>query len=218
VREVEHRTFSASVAVQRGQPVLYVTERCVFRLCEEGLELIEIAPGIDLERDVLALMDFAPLIKAPPRLMDARIFRREPMQLREDMLRLPLEQRFAFDAGQGLFFANFEGMTICSVAEVEQIRAVLEERLHALGGKVPAIVDYDNFSVLPDALDAYISMVHDVAGRHYSRVSRYTTSAFLRSKLGGALQQRGLAPHIFASAAQARDHLANTSGHRPSSL
>ena len=207
VREVEHRTFSGSVAVQRAQPVLYVTERCVFRLCEEGLELIEIAPGVDVERDVLALMDFAPVIKAPPRLMDARIFRAEPMGLREDLLRLPLEQRFAFDAAQGLFFANFEGMTVRSAAEVEQIRAELEAKLQALGRKVPAIVDYDNFSVLPDALDAYIGMVHDVAGRHYSRVSRYTTSAFLRSKLGEALARRGVAPHIFESATQARQHL-----------
>ncbi len=211
VREVEHRTFSGSAAMRRGQPVLYVTERCVFRLCEDGLELIEIAPGIDLDRDVLALMDFAPVIKAPPRLMDARIFRPEPMQMREDMLRLPLEQRFVFDEGQGLFFANFEGLTIRSVAEVEQIRAVLEERLQALARKVPAIVGYDNFSVVPDALDAYISMVHEVAGRYYSRVSRYTASAFLRSKLGKALQQRGVAPHIFASAAQAREHLAGLS-------
>ena len=88
---------------------------------------------------------------------------------------------------------------------------VLEARLLALGRKVPAIVDYDNFSVLPDALDAYIGMVHNVAGRHYSRVSRYTTSAFLRSKLGEALQQRGVAPHIFESAVQARDHLAAAS-------
>ena len=211
VREVEHRTFSGSVAAQRGQPVLYVTERCVFRLCDQGLELIEIAPGIDLERDVLALMDFAPVIKVPPRLMDARIFRPEPMLLREDMLRLPLERRFAFDAAQGLFFANFEGMTVRSPADVEQIREVLEARLQALGRKVPAIVDYDNFSVLPDTLDAYIGMVHDVAGRHYSRVSRYTTSAFLRSKLGEALEQRGVAPHIFESVAQARDHLAAAS-------
>jgi propionate CoA-transferase len=191
--------------------VLYVTERCVFRLCDQGLELIEIAPGIDLERDVLALMDFAPVIKVPPRLMDARIFRPEPMLLREDMLRLPLEQRFAFDAAQGLFFANFEGMTVRSPADVEQIRGVLEARLQALGRKVPAIIDYDNFNVLPDALDAYIGMVRDVAGRHYSSVSRYTTSAFLRSKLGEALEQRGVAPHIFESAAQARGHLAAAS-------
>ncbi len=156
-------------------------------------------------------MNFAPLIKAPPRLMDARIFRPEPMRLREDMLRLPLAQRFAFDAEQDLFFANFEGTTVRSPTEVEQIRAVLAARLQSLGRKVPAIVDYDNFSVLPDALDAYIGMVHDVAGRHYSSVSRYTTSAFLRSKLGEALQQRGVAPHIFESVAQAREHLGASS-------
>ena len=164
---------------------------------------------------VLALMDFAPVIKAPPRLMDARIFRPEPMLLREDMLRLPLEQRFAFDAAQGLFFANFEGMTVRSVAEVEQVRAVLEARLQPLGRKMPVIVDYDHFSVLPDALDAYIGMVADVAGRYYSRVCRYTTSAFLRSKLGEALAQRGVVPHIFESAAQARRHLAAPGGSAP---
>ncbi len=207
VRDVEHRTFSGSVALRRGQPVVYITERCVFRLTAQGLELVEVAPGIDLQRDVLDLMDFAPVMKTPPRLMDARIFQSEPMQLRVDMLRLPLSQRFIFDAEQGLFFANFEGMTIRSVADVEQIRALLEGRLQALGHKVPAIVDYDNFSVLPDALDAYVDMVRDVAGRYYSRVSRYTTSAFLRSKLGDALLQRGVAPHIFESAADARRNL-----------
>ncbi len=54
VHEVEHRTYSGSQAWKRRQPALYVTERAVFRLCEEGLELTEIAPGIDLERDILA--------------------------------------------------------------------------------------------------------------------------------------------------------------------
>jgi propionate CoA-transferase len=76
-----------------------------------------------------------------------------------------------------------------------------------LGRKVPAIVDYDNFTVLPDALDAYTAMVQEVAGRWYSRVSRYTTSAFMRSKLGDALHHRGVAPHIFESAEEARRFL-----------
>ncbi len=58
----------------------FVTERCVFALTKEGLELIEIAPGIDLEKDILALMDFKPIIKEP-RLMDERIFDPEPMGL-----------------------------------------------------------------------------------------------------------------------------------------
>jgi propionate CoA-transferase len=207
VKAVEHRTFSGGVAVARRQPVLYVTERCVFRLCDEGLELIEIAPGIDLQRDVLAHMDFVPVMKVAPRLMDARIFQHEPMGLRDDMLNLPLEQRFVWDAEQGLFFANFEGWTARDAADVERIRAALEDRLVPLGRKVPAIVNYDNFTVLPDALDAYIAMVHDVAGGYYSKVSRYTTSAFLRSKLGDALHCRGVAPHIFESAEQARRHL-----------
>ncbi len=86
VRQVEHRTFSGKVACQRHQPVLYVTERCVFRLCDVGLELIEIAPGIDLDRDILAQMEFRPKIAANLALMDAHIFRDEPMGLRQHTL------------------------------------------------------------------------------------------------------------------------------------
>ena len=74
VAEVEHRTFSGAEAWKRGQTVLYITERCVFRLCAEGLELTEIAPGVDLERDILAHMDFKPIMRTPPVPMDARIF------------------------------------------------------------------------------------------------------------------------------------------------
>lgn len=62
---VAHRTFSGSQAIKRRQPVLFVTERCVFRLTPEGLELTEIAPGIDLARDILQQMDFAPIVRHP---------------------------------------------------------------------------------------------------------------------------------------------------------
>lgn len=86
VREVEHRTFSGRVAFASKRPVLYVTERAVFKLCEEGIELIEIAPGIDLERDVLAQMDFVPIMRGQPKLMDARLFKEEPMGIREGLL------------------------------------------------------------------------------------------------------------------------------------
>ena len=74
VEDVEHRTYSGAHAYGRGQEALYVTERCVFRLVEGGLELIEIAPGIDLERDVLAQMDFKPAVSASLALMAADIF------------------------------------------------------------------------------------------------------------------------------------------------
>jgi propionate CoA-transferase len=86
VAAVEQRTFSGRYALKREQPVLYVTERCVFRLIESGLELIEIAPGIDLERDILARMDFRPAISPALKIMEKRIFRDQPMGLRSDML------------------------------------------------------------------------------------------------------------------------------------
>lgn len=209
VREVEHRTFSGSVARQTQQTVLYITERCVFQLAEDGLELVELAPGVDLKRDVLSQMAFKPIMKRRPALMDARIFREEPMHLRDDMLRLPLDDRFALDAEQNIFFANFEGLTVRSQADVDAVRAALLRQLEPLKSKVPAVVDYDNFVVSPEVLDAYIDMAGEVAALHYSDVSRYTTSAFLRNKLGEGLKQRGVAPHIFENAGEARLHLAS---------
>lgn len=86
VAEVEHRTFSGEYAFKSGQSVLYITERCVFRLVEGGLELIEIAPGVDLDKDILSLMEFRPAISPKLKIMDARIFRDEPMDLRPDIL------------------------------------------------------------------------------------------------------------------------------------
>lgn len=74
VAEVEQVTFSGQYARQVGQPVLYVTERAVFRLTEGGLTLVEVAPGVDVERDILAQMAFRPLIPAEVRTMEPSLF------------------------------------------------------------------------------------------------------------------------------------------------
>jgi propionate CoA-transferase len=81
VAEVEQISFSAERALQVGQPVLYVTERAVFRLTPDGIELIEVAPGLDLVTDVLDHMAFKPLIGPQLREMDPRIFRPDPLGL-----------------------------------------------------------------------------------------------------------------------------------------
>jgi propionate CoA-transferase len=69
---------------------------------------------------------------------------------------------------------------------------------------VHTIVNYDNFSLAPALTDEYVAMVQDVVDRFYDRVTRYTTSAFLRLKLGDALSRRNLSPHIFESKDEAQ--------------
>ncbi|MDA0569472.1 acyl CoA:acetate/3-ketoacid CoA transferase [Burkholderia gladioli] len=79
VEKLEQVSYSGPYGRERGQTTLFVTERAVFRSSSDGLELIEIAPGIDLERDILSQMGFRPLISPALRTMDERIFRAEPM-------------------------------------------------------------------------------------------------------------------------------------------
>ncbi len=82
IDEVEQITFSGEYAAKIGQPVMYITERAVFELRQDGVYLTEIAPGIDLQTQVLDLMDFAPKMDGTPKLMDARIFKDEIMGLK----------------------------------------------------------------------------------------------------------------------------------------
>jgi propionate CoA-transferase len=203
VRDVEHRTFSGHYATLRGQPALYVTERCVFALTAKGLELIEVAPGVDIERDILARMQFEPVINGTPRPMDRRIFAQSAMGLREDLLRVPLPQRLFYDEQQNILFINFEGHSVRSLEDVEAIRTAVEQRVGPLQRKVFAIVNYENFSLRPEVVAAYSDMVRELTQRFYLGVTRYTTNAFLQMKLGQALKRRGVAPHIFESADEA---------------
>jgi propionate CoA-transferase len=203
---VEQITFSGARAAQRAQPVLYVTERCVFRLDEEGLELIEIAPGVDLERDILANMDFTPVIAAAPKAMDERIFRDEPMGLREALLDLAIEDRIVYDARRNILFVNFEGLQVRTRKDVLELHKLLEERCSAIGRKVRAIVNYDAFRVDEEMEKFYSDFVYVIERKYFEKVSRYTTSAFMRMKLGKLLA-RSVAPHIFESQADARRFL-----------
>ena len=203
IKAVEQITFSGETARRGNQLIYYVTERCVFQLKPEGVELIEIAPGIDLEKDILGQMDFQPIVKNP-RLMDERIFKPVPMGLKDDLLSIPIEERLSYDPATNIFYVNFEGLAVKTKNDIDTIRTRVSEICRPLGRRVKTIVNYDNFSIVPELEDEYIKMVQFVVSEYYSDVTRYTTSAFLRMKLGDELKKRNLAPHIFQSKEEAR--------------
>jgi propionate CoA-transferase len=207
VAQVEHRTYSGQYAIHKGQSALYVTERCVFRLSEKGMELIEIAPGMDLQRDILSHMGFQPVVPENLRTMDARIFRPEPMGLREEMVVMPLESRLSYDPATNQFFVNFEALSIKQRHEIQEIRKLVENMLKPLKKKVFTIVNYDNFFIQPDLVEEYTAMVKYLMDNYYEGATRFTTSAFLRKKLGDALKKRQVAPHIYETHEEAQKAL-----------
>ncbi|MBP1920680.1 acyl CoA:acetate/3-ketoacid CoA transferase [Youngiibacter multivorans] len=74
VDQVEQVTFSGDYAKETGQNVYYITERALFKLTEDGVTLVEVAPGVDVEKDILGKMDFIPKIADDLKVMDAKIF------------------------------------------------------------------------------------------------------------------------------------------------
>ncbi|MEQ8153029.1 MAG: acyl CoA:acetate/3-ketoacid CoA transferase [Smithellaceae bacterium] len=206
VNEVEQVTFSGDTARMNNLDVLFITERCVFTLADEGVELTEIAPGVDLEKDILAYMDFQPIVKNLKK-MDERIFRLPPMDLKTDLLSKPISERLKYDPASNIFFVNFEGLQIRSLKDIEAIRTQTEAVLRPLGRKVDAIVNYDNFFILPELVDDYADTVSYIVSSFYEKVTRYTTSAFLRMKLGDGLKARGFASHVYESREEARKGL-----------
>ncbi|KAJ49026.1 acetoacetyl-COA transferase subunit alpha [Clostridium tetanomorphum DSM 665] len=88
VENVEQITFSGDYAREVGQQVIYITERAVFELKEEGLVLTEIAPGVDLQKDILGCMDFKPIIDGELKIMDKRIFKDEIMGIKINQIKV----------------------------------------------------------------------------------------------------------------------------------
>jgi propionate CoA-transferase len=199
---VQQITFAGARAAAARKPVLYVTERAVFELTPEGLELREIAPGVDLARDVLAQMGFRPLTTDVQE-MDPRIFRDEPMGLRRDLLHLDLADRIQRDDAENRLYINLEKLRIRTREDVARIGSRVAELCRAQTRPVDVIVNYDGTRVEEDVEEAWAELVHGLEARYYGAVTRYSSSAFTRMKLGRTLR----APHLFETAADARAFL-----------
>lgn len=202
VRLIEQITFSGPYASQRSQPVLYVTERCVLQLTPKGLELIEIAPGIDLQHDILDQMEFRPIIENVT-LMDARIFREEPMGLMKDLLNLNLSERVTYDAARHTMFLNLEGWSVRKKQDVEDLARVLQDAFARSGRDVNMVMNQNGFRIAEDLQDDYAASVGETLDRNSASIAHYTTSAFMRLKMQGELASRSVQPHIFESGEEA---------------
>ena len=193
---VEQITFSGRYAQKRKQPVLYVTERCVFQLKEKGLELVEVAPGIDIDRDILAHMAFRPIINEPE-LMDQRLFVDEPMGLFAELLNLNMSQRVTFDPQRNILFVNLEGWHARSKKDIDELRKTLVEACQKVGKRVNSVVNHDGSKIAEALYDDYAEMIQYMLEHYYLTTARYATSAFARLKMKEAISKRGIRPHVF---------------------
>ena len=208
LQAVEQITFSGARAARLGQKVLYVTERCVFELTQGGLKLIEVAPGVDLDRDILGQMQTRPIIEEVVP-MDPRLFAGGEMDLRKDLLYLDLPDRIALDASTDRLFLNFEKMRVRTQADVDRVGRLVAEACEAHGRRVDVTVNYDGFRIDESLETAWAAMSADLAERYYARISRYSGSAFMRIKLGDVFPDARM--HIFETSRQARDFLDHSS-------
>lgn len=206
VEQIEQVTFSGEYAAKQGKRVLYVTERCVLELTADGLELTEVAPGIDIERDILPNMAFRPIIRSP-QTMDERIFGSDSMELKDTLLSISLLDRISYQAERNLLFLNFQALKLRSPKDAQDVQDAVERVCKEIGKRVDVVVNYDGFEVDEPALDAYAEVVDYMVSNYYGNITRYTTSAFLRDKLGRAIQERGLSPHIYETRTEAETAL-----------
>lgn len=204
VKQVGQITFNGKYARQQGQTVYYITERCVFELRENGLTLIEIANGMDLERDILGNMHFRPQIADDLKPMDARIFKPELMNLRKEE-KVSLEDRLLYEAETNTLNLNLEGLSIYTEAELDTIEQFFEQRLSAFGKKVNVIVNYDNFFVSKAVEGRYFAMVKRHNEQYFLSSTRYSTDPFFRRHAGTKFAQ--INSRLYASGEEAQEHL-----------
>jgi len=205
VERVAQVTFSGPGAA--GKEVIFVTERCVFRLEPEGLALTEVAPGIDLDRDILARLPFRPRVDRP-KAMDAALFLPRPMGLRDRMLDIHIDERLSYDGASNTVFMNYAGMRVRNAHDVGTIVDAVDRLLGPLHRRVNSIVNYEGFTVDDEATEAYMDAVKYVQDKYYLKVSRFTNSGFLRIKLGKELERRQVSTRVFESRREAEGNLA----------
>ena len=206
VETVGQVTFSGPRAAREGRDILYVTERCVFRLTDRGLELTEVAPGVDIDSQILALLPFAPVVESPVA-MWKNLFCSGRVGLLERMSDFGLDQRIHYHAADNSLFLDFSGLRVNTREDVERVKAAVEDILKPLGHRVDAIVNYDNFWTNPEVREDYLDAVRYIQANYYHKASRFTTNGFARIQLAKGLEARQVQSHVVHNMKEARQDL-----------
>ncbi len=198
VTTVSEVTFSGDMAVSQGQSVTYITERCVFKRTWEHPTLIltEIAPGINLEKDVLSHMEFKPVISKDLKLMRPEIYEAEGLRvmgLQQSLFHTNLKERLHYQTEGNTLFFNMAGLSLSTQEDIQELMSGLEKTLSPLttkNGKLNAVVNYEHFDCHEHVLEEYIAAIARFEKSFYASVRRYSGRAFYRAKLSKQLQIR----------------------------
>jgi len=203
VSSVEQVTFSGEYARERGQRVHVVTERCVLRLAEQGLEVVAVAPGLDLEKDVLSGMEFVPEVSPKLAVMDSALFVEPLLGLRHRPL-LRLDERLSLDIDENILYCNFEGLRLDTRKQVDALAECLEVAFLSAGRRVQVVVNYDNFELAPALVEPFFAMVRKNADLYSVSTTRYSTNAFFRRQLGRQFAEAKLNHALYENFTSAR--------------
>jgi propionate CoA-transferase len=189
VPEVYEKTFSGNEAARRGQQVYYVTERAVFRrtAAHPVIELVEIAPGVDLQRDVLDQMEFKPVISPDLKVMDKRIFMEGKMNVVSELFG-SFDERVTYHEGSHMVYLDLFGIILSTAEDVNwffsSLRRLLDPILEKGGGaKVDIVINYDGFDVRKGLEDMYATGALKMEDTYFRSVKRYAFGAFQRARL-----------------------------------
>ncbi|GKY98202.1 hypothetical protein MPSEU_000777900 [Mayamaea pseudoterrestris] len=192
VNMVGEVTFSGDEAVRRGQKVLYVTERAVFRRSSHHpvLELIEIAPGVDLQKDVLNQIEFEPVVSSNLKLMDRRIFLEKKMNAASEIFG-SFKDRFSYHAEDNVMFLNLCGISLNSDEDMDWYFRCLREtfgEVKSEHGKMNMVINYDGLNLNGSLENRYWQETQEIANEFYLNVRRFAGGAFHHAQLGKKLE------------------------------
>ena len=175
------------------------------RLTDAGVEVVEIAPGLDLQHDLLDAMDFQPIVSDDLRIMDPAIYGAGVMGLAQSRL-VSWKDRFTYEPEGNIIFCNFEGLSLQTPSEAQELKGHLDAAFEGVGHPVHVVVNYDNFEVLSPARERFFNMIRENEPHVLSRV-RYSTNAFFRRRIGHQFAAVSLKNQMYPSFAAAQEDL-----------